>query len=493
MKHVFFMMLVILYTTPIISQKTVAYSDLELKSKRESVPLVNNQSNELSLFIADRKKIFLKKYDQEFKILEEQSFNRPKSNLKKIIEAAWSAENQYIFLLSNSSNKRFELLKIDAQEKNVKSIQDYLNFNDDEYLLAFKNKNQIYVMTIGKNKSNLNIHKINTNGSLEKIKYNLSNEEFFDKKSKKVSLYEALLYQKENNVINPGLSDIIGSKHLELEYIESNIPNSIEKASKKSKLFVEDDKIMLLLDQSNLYSQIITLDLNSSNFKIDNIKKAILSDYGVTKTNSFISKNQLYQLVASKENMQFMVTDISTKESIKEIHITQKDSITFKNTPIIQEGGTYDNYREMEKTAKFLRKLALGSVGVSIYHSNGNVQVTLGSIKDYPPVRVYDNFTQVGFTSVPGSTSVPYTFAPPVFYSYYSYAGSKSTHIKCLFDENWTHIPGEMPTNGFDDIKETKKQILDENTETIFKFGNHLIYGYYYPKQRKYFLKKFDN
>ncbi|MBL0683975.1 hypothetical protein [Aquimarina mytili] len=489
MKHVFFMMLVILYVAPIISQKTVAYSDIALKSKRDAVPLVNNQSNELSLFIADRKKLFLKKYNQEFKLSKEQVFKRPTSNLKNIIEGVYGLENQYLFLLSNNSKKRFELLKVDAQQNSVTSIRDYLNYNEDEYLQTFKIKNQIYVMTIGKNQSYLNIHKINTNGSLEKRKYDLSSEEFFYKKNKKISLYKALL-REEDNAINPVLPNILAPKRLELEYIESDISISIEKASKKNKLFVEDDKIILLLDQSNLYSQIVTLDLNSTNYKVDNIKKPFLSEYGLTESNSFISKNQLYQLAVSNKYMKFTVTDISSKKLIKKIHLAQKDSITFKNTPIIQEGGEFNNYREMEKTSKFLRKLSLGSVGVSVYHSNDSIQVMLGGIEHMHGMD--GGFSQVVTVDL-GSTGVTYTYVPPLLESYRSYAGSKSTYIKCLFDENWSHIPGEMPTNGFDKIEEIKKQILDENTETIFRFGDHLIYGYYYPKQRKYFLKKFDN
>ncbi len=478
MKKIAFSVLLLLYTLSIFSQKTVAVtSNMELKNKREAVPIINTKTNDLSLFITDRKKIYHKKYNDEFELIDEETFDRPKSLLKNIKKAINTSENEYIFLLSNNQHKSFGLLKINSGEKSIKILTDSIKFNTDKYLLTIKNNNQIYVITIKENQSDLNIHKINADGSLKSMRYKLANEDFFDKQNNKVSLYEALLNRV--NYLDPG--------RLALEYIDTSIPNSLEKTSKKTKLFVDGNKIMLLLDQSVKFSQIITIDLDSNSYKVDTIKKVVLSNYTYVRSNSFIFENNLYQLVASKDRMKFSITNISSKKVLKEIHLNQNDSITFKNAPIVQEGGTYTDYREMEKTQKFLRKIAVADVGVSVYKSNDNLQITLGGIKELKGAPMGPGFGPAG------SIGTFMNFSTHTFYAFYSYVRSKSTYIKCLFDKNLSHISGEIRSNGFDRIKAFKKEILDENTETIFKFNNRLIYGYYYPKHHAYYLRKFED
>ncbi len=464
----------ILFAIPSFSQKTVAVSNIALKNKREAIPVINAEGNELSLFITDRKNIYLKKYNESFKLIGEEVFERPKLQLKNIVEAVTTSENEYIFLLSDSFKKNFGVLKINSQQKTLEIITDSLMFSGDKYVITLKNNNEIYVITIKENQSNFGIHKINANGSLTSLQYDLTNEDFFNRKNEKVSLYKALLHRI--NSIDPG--------RLGLEYIETDIPNSLEKTSKKAKLFVDGKKIKLLLDQSSKFSQIVTLNLDSIDYEVNNIKKVDVSDYRSIKSNSFISKNNLYQLIASKERLKFAVIDISSKKVLKEIHLNQDDSIIFKNTPIVQEGGVYVNHREMEKTKKFLRKITASNVGVSVYHSKDSIQITLGGLKEYKGAVGAPGF---------GPGVGPMGFATPTFFAFSSYAGSKSTYIKCLFDKNLTHISGDIPSNGFDKIDALKKEILDENTETIFKFNNYLIYGYHYPKHYSYYLRKFED
>ncbi|MCK8523762.1 hypothetical protein M0D21_19425 [Aquimarina sp. D1M17] len=459
---------------PLLAQKIVAFSDIELKKNRDVVPITNVESNKLSLFISDKKNIYLKNYNQKFELINETTFPRPKSKLKNIIEGVNSSENEYIFLLNNEISKKFGLLKINSSEKTVNIIEN-LAVNYDQYILTFKYRNQIYVATIEKDTSKLFIHKLENDGSMQSIEYDLSDEIFYNKKNKEVSLYEALLHKV--NALDPG--------KLKIDYIEASIPNSLEKTSSPAKLFISKNKAHIVLDKGQKLSQIITLSLDSSIAEVDNFKKVELSNDNGIKSNSFISKGNLYQLIASKERMKFMITDISSKELIKEIQLTQNDPINFKNTPIIQEGGSYTNYREMEKTRKFLRKITSANVSVSVYHRNDSTEITLGGIKEYIAL------SSPGLTgfNFPGLNLV---YETPFFSAYKSYESSKSTYIKCLFDNDFKHIQGEVQKNAFDKIKGLRDQIFDENTETIFRFNNQLIYGYHYPKHHKYYLRTYE-
>jgi len=99
-----------------------------------------------------------------------------------------------------------------------------------------------------------------------------------------------------------------------------------------------------------------------------------------------------------------------------------------------------------------------------------------------------------GFGAVGGAVAgVGNAFVTPTFYAYSGYTYTKSTRIDCLFDENMTHVQGEVAVNAFDHIKEFSDEILNEKAETIFKFNGYFVYGYYESLYDKYFLRKFED
>ncbi|WP_109437938.1 hypothetical protein [Aquimarina sp. AU119] len=473
------------------SQELISKDELRLKSnlseRRESIPIVNSLSNELSLFIADRKDIYFNKYNSGFEIIDQQKFERPKSKAKNILEKVNSGENKYLFLLSDDSKKKMELIKINTKKAKIELITTTILSEKERFLKAFTYKNQIFILAIPKKTSILNINKIKPIGEKETLTYDLTNEEFFDKYDKITSLYKSFL------ISQGGISKAI----FDTEYIEEGIPNSLEVTSKPIKLYRRDNSIIVTLDVGNKYTQVLTLNLDTVNYKISNIKKPVLQDINKTnkafiKSNSFLSRNRLYQIIGIRGQMKFKATDLTSNEIIKEIALGRKDTITFKNTPIIQEGAMYNGYREMEKTQKFLRKIASGKIGVSAHYIKDTIQLTLGGVKEIRGGGA--PMVGFGFGAVGGAAfGVANAFATPTYYAYASYASTISTRIHCLFDEQMSHLEGEVPTNAFDKIKDFSEDIYNEKAETVFKFNGYYVYGYYDSLLHKYFLRKFED
>ncbi len=489
--HYIISAILLFFTSTGFSQALISESDLTLKSnlseRRESIAIVSSDQQEVSLFVVDRKNIYLSKYTSLFELLDQQKFERPKTRAKNIIKIAGFGK-QYVVLTGNDSKKKIELITLNAVDKKATLLTQTILAEKERYLISFTHSNQIYVVGVIHKKSLLNIHKIDLNGNVETTNYDLSNEKFFNGSDKEVSLYKSLL-------TSPGGTS---SPILEIEQIEEDVPTSLEVSSKMVKLYLNDDTITLSLDNSYSYTQLVTLGLTQKNYSIKNVKKPTLLNIDDAskiwvKSNSFLSRNKLYQIIGKNRQMKFLITDLETDQSIKQIHLQKGDSITFKNSPIIQEGGMYNSHREMEKTQKFLRKIASSKIAVSVRHTQGTIEITMGGVKKTAGNAGFGAFGAMGGAMGGAIAGASMGFAQPTFGAYVSYTNTVSTRIHCLFNENLEHVAGEVPKTAFDKIKEFTKDVLYEKAETVFKFNGYYVYGYYKPLKHKYYLRKFKD
>ena len=83
------------------------------------------------------------------------------------------------------------------------------------------------------------------------------------------------------------------------------------------------------------------------------------------------------------------VLDFKTGNLIKNYTGYKNDSITFKNTPIIQEGGMHDNYRELGKTKRFLKRIVKGNTGISARKVGNLFHVVMGGYIVQKPFPVH--------------------------------------------------------------------------------------------------------
>jgi len=480
--------LLLLITSLSFSQSIISKDSLKLKSnwfdkdQLTSFPIINKDTDELTLFIFDRKHVYLNKYDTQFKIKKRQKYVRPTGFAKDILEGIGSKEGDYTFLMASSSKMTLELFRIDSKTQDTLIIKSPFTLKNEKYLNSFTHNNQICVISTEAKNNALKIRKIKIDGSITALTYDLSKERFINKKNRELQLHKT--FKTYNRAA-------IGDRNL--EFIDSSLPNAIEKTSKVSKFYKQDNTIIISLDINNYITQLIRLQLEKEAYEIVNINKPPLVNPGnisATKfihSNSFLFENKLHQIVNTKEQMVFAITDINSKEKLKQISLQQKDSITFKNTPIIQLNGMYDSYREMEKSKKFLRKIASGNVGISVNkNKKDTLTITIGAIK-----KISGSGPMMG-AGMGGVAGMPAGFMTPAFSTFYSYSNTKSTYIDCLFDNDFNHLQGAVTPNAFDNIRDFSDNLIDNKAETIFKYKNYLVYGYYHIPRKKYYLRKFE-
>lgn len=478
----------ILVTLNSYSQEEIAVFDNKLKesgsSLKDVIPIVNEKTGDISLFLMDATKVYAYLLNDDFKVVKSISSDDKSRKYKILIGKSISNTNDYRIYLTNNKQNKFASMNF-SYSNNSSSLDEFELASKNELLVqTATHNNQFFLISIIKNLSTLCLYKFNNEGRYDRIVLDFSSDIFLNRMGSETTLFKLCT----ENTGAYGLK-----KSIDVKKIEKNNPNSIEITSELSKFYLSNNSILLTLDDNKSFTQIVKINLDTFKKEVLRIKKPFL-DSGVfsIKTNSFINEDNIYMIASTSDNFVFEIKNIETKETLKEYKTSANDSITFKNTPIIQKGGAYDNYREMEKTKKFLRKITNGNVGVSVYKINNNYQITFGGKQE---IKRGGMMMPMGGFGIPiASAGAVTVFFNPTYFAYNSYTSSKSTHIKGLFDDSFNHVTGEIEQNVFDKINDSKiEKSTALNGETVFKYKDFYIVGDYLVWDKKYVLRKFKD
>lgn len=329
----------------------------------------------------------------------------------------------------------------------------------------------------------------------------ISNTEQFDFSSYKFSNTS---YSKLFDVLNESTSPF--QLTLKIHKIDNSNPNPLDLTTKENKIYYYNDKIYFTLDNDIKNTKLITIDLldYSSNVKYYKQVNIDCGDAIRVKSNSYLFEDNLFQIKGCKIEMCFQIKDFKKDSLRKEYRVRENEEITFRNTPLIQEGGTtiftQDSERELEKTKQVLRKISASDIGITVNHSQENIELTLGGFKEVQRSSGGGGMmmTSPGTSiSTPhGTISIPPTYHyNPTMYGYNTYTNTRSVYFKALLDNlNFNHIQGNVSENTYDKIRDFEdNNDTDMTSETIFKVDGYYIFGYYKKWENKYYLRKFAN
>ncbi|MEL6485323.1 MAG: hypothetical protein AAFP96_10810, partial [Bacteroidota bacterium] len=322
-------------------------------------------------------------------------------------------DNKIRLFLKDSKGKTFGSILFDFDTQSTVETVYPFKLKNEFYVEGYHYGNTFYLLTIGKNSSLLNFHIFEEGQAYEKKTMDFSKELFTDA-----------------NGVRRNMSYLMGFGNLSaggvnINKIDISSPNSIEIASAPVKLYPTENGFSLTMEQK-LATYHLDIALATFTYELGIFGQPGLAGAAL-KTNSFVFDGKLFQIATNRDNMGMVATDLASKETIKKITLSKEEAIAFKNTPIIQEGGAYSNYREMEKTAKFLRKISQGDVGISVYRLFDDYVITLGSTKE---VATGGGFAPIGFGAIPVAAggAVTVTFNPP-FYANGGYGSTKAVRL----------------------------------------------------------------
>jgi hypothetical protein len=283
--------------------------------------------------------------------------------------------------------------------------------------------------------------------------------------------------------------------------IDNESPNPLDLTTQDFKAYIFDDRLVFTLDDLASGTDIITINLKSKTSDFQKWRNANLKENQFYLTNSYISDKNIYQIFANKDEMNITVKELYSKNIIAQFSANREDDIKFKNTPLKQEGGTSlytsGKEKELKNNSEFFRKLWNSNIGISVYKSNV-LQITFGGYREYTQGMASGSFgTSSSTISTPmgNATAASGYSYNPTFNGFNSYTTSRSMYFVGVFNKDtFEHLDGELQKNVFDKIKAYSKEIKSNiSTETIFKFNNYYVFGYYDNSVKKYFMRKFED
>lgn len=480
-----FLFTILLITQSIISQEELLdfKNSLNPKSRSEIksvIPIVNDKSNDISLFLVHAKNIYGYLINDKFEVINKISSEDRSRKYKVILGNSISDSNDYRIYLTNKNHTKFATINFSYSNQKTDFKELDLNFEKELFVQTVTDNNKFYILTIDKKTSLFNIYSFDDEGNYKKNKLDFSKFNFKNYKNEEVSLYN-LFFERS------GFGKIFNLFKIDLDN-----PNSIENTAELNKMFVKNNEVLFSFDENKEFTQLIFIKLSDFDIGFRKFQKPLKSiSSHRKKTNSFIGKENIYLISSTPDEFSFEIRNFNSETLLKKYDLSVNDSIYFKNTPIIQKGGMYKSYREMEKTRKFLRKITNGEIGISSYNYKGNYYIIIGGkevIRQNAPMMMpIGGLVPV---AVMGGISI---FFNPTYTAFNSYTETKSTRIKGYFDKNYNHISGEMPKNAFDKIYDFKEKKASKNGRTIFKYKDYFILGNSFFWQDNYKLRKFTD
>jgi len=463
--------LFISFSVVVFSQETLINFQNDLKTSssdiKDVIPVVNTETDEIAFFVVDAKNVYGYKIDANFKVSEKLTSEEKRRKFKVIIGSSASNDDSYRVFLTNKNQNNFASVRFSFNDGST-SLKEFSIDENETFIQTVVSKNKFFLIAGSKLNNNLSIYTFNENGDPQKNNIDISDLRFIDTKGKNKGL-ASLLIQDDD-----------------LNKFEENTPNSIELTSEFRKMFVRDHTILITLDHHKMFTQVLQIDLNTLLASSFQFRKPKLGEKA-KRTNSYLNGDHLFTLATTKDEFTVEILDFETGNLVKEYSATKNDAITFKNTPIMQEGGLYDSSRELGKTKRFLRRIAKGNTGLTVRKVKNQYHVTIGGYI----VQRTNAGMMMPFGGIPiGSIGAATVFFNPAQIAFNSFTNNKTTRIESLFDTDFNHIPGEIEENAFDKMKDFKS---NNNGGTVFKYKDFFIKTRYNSFSKEFNFKKFTD
>lgn len=462
-------------TSLTFSQETWLVSKNSIINKKNSlkevIPIIDSETRNTAIFFNSRKGFEANLYDENQELIESIKTVENLPNKTPFFIGYAVSNNQYSLFYKNIYGTKYGFISFDFDSRRHLINEDLgIKIKKELIIDYFSSNERFLILTVVKNSSLLKLYSIDNNGSYISKTIDFSNEIFGNGYGQKIKLYN-LFQATYKKAIN--------------KQIKKDEPISLEITSADNKIYFEDGVLTILNDLYFKYTYLIKIDINTGNYQIQEFRNKYFNKDGFYyNTNSFLHGNHFFQVHSTPKQLYLSVYNLPTKTLIKEFNIENDKPITFKNTPIIQEGGELDKYREMEKTSKFLRKVTHSNLGVSVLENDSNYIITLGASETFENSQSYFpiNGGFIGGTISGALSSI-----------FISYSRTKSTRIECLFDKGFNHISGDIPKNAFNRINDFQKENELENMpfQSLFKYEDDYIWSYYNSISKSVIFYKF--
>lgn len=462
MKQIF-LFLSLFLNTVLFSQTVLTSYPINSKNKTGLTEVLNAENtvtHDVFAFLATSDSLSILKYNSALFLKEKIITSRRYVEDKSLIGYSFSEDGNPTLYWFSAVEKSIVLIKYYLQNNTNRALKFPIPLDEKSLLTYYQKNNNFYLLMTDRTKQAITAY-IFKNGMVEEKFLDFSPFIFRDRKTQ----------QKPFNLIlaeNP------------IEKMDSGEYNPLYKVTAKSKLYTLPNRLILTLDQSLRKTQLF--DINLENLEIK--EKTFLqptSEKNPKRSNSFYHENKLYQISANSEQLLFDIKDYESGESIKRFSVSKKDTIQFKNSPLLMQINDR-RPKELKNTGKFLQELASTDIGVSVFKNKQNLFLTLGGTGVDSKVVSLNAFNMMDDFYA--------DFPSPNYYNL-------DTNYSVFFESVWTKKL-EPTTQNHEPLAADKIYNFIANRKEVFlpnilKLSDYSILGYYDLNSKEYILRKFTD
>lgn len=458
------------------SQEIVSSTPINLKKNRDVFQTLNEDKNEVTLFISDKIKVNALRLNEKMEVIDSLSAERPTAKTyTNMIGYNLNNDNTRLFWSSNDYEEIFTQF-FDLKTREVITKQYSLILKEEKVLQKFSGKDNFYILSVLKKGNNLKLHIFDKDGIYTEKLINFNTYSFLESDNTVTNLYGIF---KENL--------LPFEAPFSIQNINVKNPTSITDCAKKRKCYFNNKQIIITLDANVYFTHVFTIDLENFIVTGQKIKQhAIPQDLLYLNSNSFYFENKLYQVKTSSNQFYFSIKDLDNK-IIKEYDASSEKQIDFKNSEMSLEGSDFGGKRTLTNSSQFIRKINNLNLGISCYHIGQNTLIAFGGVSSEQQSAGQTAMSQFGLIGALVSVAV----YNPGMESFNSYANRKVVKIEGLFDNEGNHIKGELQPLAFDKIRTFFDKNKDVSSQTLFRMGDFYNLGYYDNKTKEYIIRKF--
>lgn len=443
----------ILFQSAFLSSQTVlATFPLELKKSKDYKQIVNAENttnHDLFVFATDKETLTILKYNSALFLSNQYSLPRPEIGYKLLTGYSFNEQGNPTLYWSTVDLKKILAVEYDLNTKSTTTTLNYdLQFFNQTVITQFQENNTFYILAQKQFEQKLVLY-IFKNGTKEEKTLDFTSFKFKNSRNETITFSQIL-------------------EVCPIEKIETNLFNPLFKGSKKTKLYVLKKRLLLTFDHNDNETQAFDIDLTSFEILEKDFPKASTKNY-VSLSNSYYHENKIYQLKANTEELLFEIKDYKTAENIKSISVLPTETISYKTSPLwLQVEG--QKPKEYKNTAKFLNQLVFLEVGLTVYKTSNAILITLGGTGtiSYIDGNQYNN--DLSYRDIP-----------------------TTAYFESVFDKKLDHTKQDQDPLAVDFISRFEQEHPEVTLQSIIRYKNYYIFGYYDSYAKQYTLRKFTD
>lgn len=445
------------------AQETVLRFPVNLHHKAVAFSIADGESGNFALLAKDGRTLYGFLFDENFEEIGAVEIKKLPAQYQTLT-CSFKNSNEIHLLFGNQNRTKFGIASMDFEEKTGNFDKLNLRLRKEGFLVAISNPEKFSILSIPLDSDVIRLYELEKNSSPVVKEINLENQEFLNPNNRPVKMYE--VFSENEDFLIPGV-------------IKTDTPNTLTVSSRKIKIYEFENEIAISVDTNNFFTFIININPQNLAVRVNSVEKPQLKNRKTS--NSLIFQDKLFQAVVSKESFAFQVYELENKNVLRSYEVQKGDNINFKNTPIIQHKDLSSAPEEID-TQKFLKKID-DRVGITAFKKDNLYHIGLGT----PLGPSEDESANLDFVIL-NTTNSDFSEG----FSATDFALSRTIEFTGLFDEDFEHVEGDIPSDFLQKIRAIARDREDIHTETVLNKNGELLWGFFSSNDSKYHFLKID-